>query len=120
MTHLFFNRDKWEGLTPTYRSILRTCSEMANGWMQARYDADNPPALKRLLAGGARLSPFPAPVLDACLTAALEVYRETSAANPEFKKAWEALLAFRNDQYLWWQVAEYTYDTFLIRTRTRT
>jgi TRAP-type mannitol/chloroaromatic compound transport system substrate-binding protein len=27
--------------------------------------------------------------------------------------------AFRNDEYLWWQVAEYTFDTFMIRTRTR-
>jgi len=27
--------------------------------------------------------------------------------------------AFRNDEYLWWQVAEYTYDTFMIRTRPR-
>jgi TRAP-type mannitol/chloroaromatic compound transport system substrate-binding protein len=28
--------------------------------------------------------------------------------------------AFRNDEYLWWQVSEYTYDGFMIRTRTRT
>ena len=28
-------------------------------------------------------------------------------------------MAFRNDEYLWWQVAEYTYDTFMIRTRPR-
>jgi TRAP-type mannitol/chloroaromatic compound transport system substrate-binding protein len=28
--------------------------------------------------------------------------------------------AFRNDEVLWWQVAEYTYDGFMIRTRTRT
>jgi hypothetical protein len=28
--------------------------------------------------------------------------------------------AFRNDEVLWWQVAEYTYDSFMIRTRTRT
>jgi hypothetical protein len=27
--------------------------------------------------------------------------------------------AFRNDEYLWWQVAEYTFDGFMIRTRTR-
>jgi TRAP-type mannitol/chloroaromatic compound transport system substrate-binding protein len=27
--------------------------------------------------------------------------------------------AFRNDGYLWWQVAEYSYDSFMIRTRTR-
>jgi TRAP-type mannitol/chloroaromatic compound transport system substrate-binding protein len=30
------------------------------------------------------------------------------------------MIAFRNDQYLWWQVAEYTYDSFIIRNRTRT
>ena len=23
------------------------------------------------------------------------------------------MLAFRNDEYLWWQVAELTYDTYL-------
>jgi hypothetical protein len=25
----------------------------------------------------------------------------------------------RSDQYLWWQVAEYTFDSFMIRSRTR-
>jgi len=30
------------------------------------------------------------------------------------------LFAFRNDAYLWWRVAEYSYDDFLIRNRTRT
>ena len=29
------------------------------------------------------------------------------------------MLAFRNDAYLWWQVAEYTYDSFMIRARAR-
>ena len=120
MIHLFFNRERWEELSPAYKSIVRTSSETANAWMQARYDAVNPAALKRLLGGGARLAPFPGAVMDACLSAALEICRETSAANADFKKAWEAQLAFRNDQYLWWQVAEYSYDTFLIRNRTRT
>jgi hypothetical protein len=26
---------------------------------------------------------------------------------------------FRNEEYLWWQVAEYSHDTFMIRSRTR-
>jgi hypothetical protein len=30
------------------------------------------------------------------------------------------MIAFRTDEYLWWQVAEYTFDTFMIRSRTRT
>jgi len=29
------------------------------------------------------------------------------------------MLAFRNDQYLWWQVAEYSYDSYMIRARAR-
>ncbi len=28
-------------------------------------------------------------------------------------------MAFRNDQYLWWQVAELTFDSYLVRNRTR-
>ena len=31
-----------------------------------------------------------------------------------------ALPRFRNDEYLWWQVAGLTYDTYLVHNRTRT
>ena len=72
------------------------------------------------LDGVVQLRQFPAPVMDACLKAAFEVYADVSAKNADFKKVWESLLAFRNDAYLWWRVAEYTYDDFLVRNRTRT
>jgi TRAP-type mannitol/chloroaromatic compound transport system substrate-binding protein len=120
MLHNFINMEKWNQLPPAYKSIVRTASDMASMWMQAKYDAANPAALKRLVAAGAQLKPFSPAVLDACLKASLELYGEVSASNPAFKKVWDSTLAFRNDQYLWWQVAEYTFDTFLIRTRTRT
>src|SRR5437868_14423193 len=119
MLHNFINIAKWESLSPTYKSIVRTASMAAHEWMQAKYDAVNPAALKRLVAAGAQLRPFPPSVMDACLKASLELYNEVSATNADFKKIWESTLAFRNDQYLWWQVAEYTYDTYLIRNRTR-
>ncbi len=119
MLHNFINIDKWNALTPTYQSIVRTASEMANGWMQAKYDAVNPPALRRLIAAGAKLMPFSTPVMEACLKASLDLYHEVSATNPEFKKVYDALMAFRGDQYLWWQVAEYSNDTFLIRNRMK-
>jgi TRAP-type mannitol/chloroaromatic compound transport system substrate-binding protein len=117
--HNFINLAKWNALTPTYQSIVRSASDRANSWMLAKYDAANPAALKRLIAAGTKLAPFPAPVMEACLNSALELYREVAAGNANFKKVWESTLAFRNDQYLWWQVAEYTNDTFLIRNRTR-
>ena len=31
----------------------------------------------------------------------------------------EAMAAFRSDQYLWWQVAELSFDVFQVRTRAR-
>ena len=57
---------------------------------------------------------FPQPVMEACLKASNEVNAETSAANADFKKVWESIQAFRNDEYQWWQVAEFTYDAFMI------
>ena len=86
--------------------------------MQARYDARNPQALKRLVAGGAQLRPF-SPGDHGGLPArpSNEVYAEISATNADFKKVYDSQMAFRNDEYLWWQVAEYTYDTFMIRSR---
>ena len=117
--HVFINLERWNALPAAYKSIIRTSADMTNVWMTAKYDMLNPGALKRLLVAGAQLRPFPQPVLEACLKAANEVYAEISASNAEFKKIWEHILAFRNDQYLWWQVAEYSYDTFMIRSRPR-
>jgi TRAP-type mannitol/chloroaromatic compound transport system substrate-binding protein len=121
MLHNFINIDKWNALSPAYKALVRAASALANEWMTAKYDVGNPAALKRMLLESlVQFRQFPAPVMDAALKAALEVYAEVSARNADFKKVWESMLAFRNDAYLWWQVAEYTYDNFLIRNRTRT
>ena len=119
MIHNFINIEKWNALPPTYKSVVRTCSEMANTWMQSKYDAANPAALKRLVAAGAKLQPFSPAVMEACLKASLDLYHEVAATNADFKKVFDSMMAFRNDQYLWWQVAEYSYDSYLIRNRTR-
>ena len=55
----------------------------------------------------------------AAFKAANEVYAEISAKNPDFKAGLESLRAFRGEEYLWFQVAEYTYDSFMIRNRTK-
>ncbi|MDQ8728631.1 TRAP transporter substrate-binding protein [Bradyrhizobium sp. LHD-71] len=117
--HNFVNLEKWNALPTAYKSIIKTASSLANEIMQARYDAYNPAALKRLIAGGAELRPFSQPVMEACLKASNEVYAETSAKNADFKKVFDSMVAFRNDQYLWWQVAEFSYDNFMVRSRTK-
>jgi TRAP-type mannitol/chloroaromatic compound transport system substrate-binding protein len=121
MIHNFVNLEKWNSLSPAYRSLVRTASSLANEWMTSKYDANNPPALKKMLAENVvQFRQFPASVMDASLKAALEVYAEVSARNADFKKVWDSMLAFRNDAYLWWRVAEYSYDDYLIRNRTKT
>ena len=48
-----------------------------------------------------------------------EVYDEISAAERRLQDHLRQRKAFRSEGYLWWQVAEYTYDTFMIRNRTK-
>jgi TRAP-type mannitol/chloroaromatic compound transport system substrate-binding protein len=120
MLHNFINIDKWNSLPKGYQSVIRTAADMSYTWMQAKYDAANPLALKRLVAAGTKLHPFSPEIMDASYKASLEVYAEDSAKNPDFKKVYDSMVAFRGDQYLWWQVAEYSFDTYQIRARTRT
>ena len=86
--------------------------------MQTRYDAKNPRALKELIGGGTLLRPFPAEVMAACYKAALELYDETAAKNPRFRKVYEAWRSFRDDQLQWFAVAENRYDNFMQATRS--
>jgi TRAP-type mannitol/chloroaromatic compound transport system substrate-binding protein len=119
MLHNFINSTHWNALPKSYQSIVHSASHVANTMMQARYDAANPAALKRLISGGAQLRAFPPSVMDAAFKAANEIYAELAAGNADFKKVYDACVAFRGDQYLWWQVAEYGFDSFMIRARTR-
>ncbi|MHB2167916.1 TRAP transporter substrate-binding protein [Alsobacter sp. R-9] len=117
--HAFVNKEKFEALPKAYQAAVLNASAYANTWMQARYDVQNPAALKRLVQAGAQLRPFSPEIMEACFKASNELYAEISAKNEPFKKAISAMTAFRGDAYLWWQVAEFTYDNFMIRARTR-
>jgi TRAP-type mannitol/chloroaromatic compound transport system substrate-binding protein len=117
--HFMFNIQKWEELPKAYKAIVTAAAGAANIEETARYDARNPAALKRLVASGAQLRPYSQPIMEAAYKAAGEVYAEISAKNADFKKVHDNMMAFRNDEYLWWQVAEYTFDTFMIRMRAR-
>jgi TRAP-type mannitol/chloroaromatic compound transport system substrate-binding protein len=111
----FVNLDKWNALPKFYQSALEQAGHYANNWMMAKYDQANPQALRRLLAGGAKLHAFPPPVMEACFKAAKELHGEVAATNADFKKALESLTAFSSIGYQWFQVAEVGYDIFMAR-----
>jgi TRAP-type mannitol/chloroaromatic compound transport system substrate-binding protein len=82
--------------------------------MMASYDHKNPAALRswwpaaRSCGRSARKS---------CRPASTSVERDLcrdQATNAGFKKIFDSQAAFRKDAYLWAQIAEYTFDTFMM------
>jgi TRAP-type mannitol/chloroaromatic compound transport system substrate-binding protein len=119
MMHLVVNVEQWNKLPKNYQRIVQDAAEAANNWMLAKYDAVNAPALRRLIAGGAVLKPFPAPVMEASYRTAQELYEQIGSTNASFKKAHDSYMAFRGEQLPWWQVGEFSFDAFMIRMRGR-
>ena len=113
--HLFVGLDKWNELPKSYQAIVRSAAAMTNTWMVAKYDAASPRALKELVAGGTKLAPYPQSVLEACFNATNEVYAETNAKSPQFKKIFDTWKDFRRDGVLWSRVAEGSFDNFMAR-----
>ena len=97
----YVNLDKWNSLPKHYQAIVTQAGHLANNWMMAKYDLVNPPALKKLLAGGTKLHPFPQDVMQASFKSAMELYAEIAATNPNFKKVWESYSKFRADYAIW-------------------
>ncbi|WP_119417871.1 TRAP transporter substrate-binding protein [Desertibaculum subflavum] len=112
----FVNTAKWAELPKAYQAALENACAKAHTWMVAKYDAQNPKALRELVGAGTKLAPFPTAVMEACYAAAVELYTETAAKNPKFKKVYDSWKAFRNEQVLWFRVAENTFDNFMART----
>jgi TRAP-type mannitol/chloroaromatic compound transport system substrate-binding protein len=66
------------------------------------------------------LKGFPQEVLEACYSAANEIYADLSKTNPHFGKMHASMMAYRNDALPWFQVAELSFDSFMMRMRTKT
>lgn len=114
-THIVINLDLWNGLPPAYRAVLKSAAALMGQEMQTAYDSEAPQALRRLVAQGAQLRPFPQDVIAELETAARAVYAELSAQNPTFKKFHDHYTAFATNHFLWWQAGEYAVDTLGIR-----
>jgi TRAP-type mannitol/chloroaromatic compound transport system substrate-binding protein len=110
---LYVNNKAWEALPADLKGAVTAAASHAHVVMQARYDARNPDALKRLVGAGTKLRPMPRPVMDAAFKASQDVYAELNAKNPNWKKVFEDWSRFRNDQVLWFRVTEREFDNFM-------
>jgi TRAP-type mannitol/chloroaromatic compound transport system substrate-binding protein len=107
------NAKAYDELPAQYKAVLNAACTESWHWMAARYDVLNPPAMRRLIAGGAQLRAFPRDVLQACYKASQELFAEIGAQNPRFKRLHEKWDAFRIEQTQWLRVAEDSLGNFL-------
>jgi TRAP-type mannitol/chloroaromatic compound transport system substrate-binding protein len=116
MIFAFVNLDKWNALPRSYQAVLEQAAHYANTWCMAKYDHLNPQALRRLLAGGTKLHVFSPAIMEASYKATMEVHGEVAKQNANFKKVNDSMTDFTKNAYQWFQVAEYSYDNFMIRS----
>ena len=109
---------KWAELPKAYQEVVTVAAAQVAADLMAKYDTRNAPAIKRLVAAGAQPRPFSVEIMDAAYNATIELFTEVADKNPTFKKLYDSMSAFRNEQYAWHQDCEANYDNYEIRTRS--
>jgi TRAP-type mannitol/chloroaromatic compound transport system substrate-binding protein len=112
---LYVGLKAYEALPAVYKEAIAVACGDTNTHSVAKYDVQNPKALRELVAGGTKFLPFPQSVMEASFNAANELYAETVAKNPKFKKVYDSWKPFRNEEVLWFRVVENTFDNFMAR-----
>jgi TRAP-type mannitol/chloroaromatic compound transport system substrate-binding protein len=119
MLHALVNEKKWNELPKSYQAALAAACAEVNVEMQAKYDDVNPKALRRLVGGGTKLRPYPRSVLQAAEKAAYELYGELMAKSPHWKRVYPEWKKYRDEQFLWFRVAEATYDNYTFFSKVK-
>ena len=110
--HHLVNAKAWEALPAPFKAAFEVAANEQNILMQAKYDAVNPEALRRLIGGGTQLRAFPQPVLEACYKASVETFDDFATKSSDFKKVYEHWKTFMNQSNSWFRVAEFRLDAF--------
>jgi len=111
---LVVNKSEYDSLSQSHKAAIGAAAAQADRAVMARYDSQNPAALRRAVASGAQLQPFDEALLDACFAASQNVLTGLGEADSRFKDIWDSMMGMRRDGYLWSQVAESTFDTYLM------
>ena len=107
---VYVGKKAWDELPAEYREILTTAAAQAGLSMQARYDALNPPALRRIMEQGVTMRPFTDDVMAAAKAAAAQLLADEAAADPAYAKVYQAWSKFRDDSFAWFGRAELAYS----------
>jgi TRAP-type mannitol/chloroaromatic compound transport system substrate-binding protein len=110
---LYVNRKAYDALTAEQKVLVELAATFAHVETQAKYDARNPAALKQLVAGGAKLRPFPTDVMTEAFKQSMALYDELSRSNENWRRVYTDFAKFRSEQNLWFRFTEATFDRFM-------
>lgn len=111
---LIVNDKAFAALPKEYQAALEMACSDASLWVTAKYDTENAGAIRRLVANGAMLRPFSRDIMQAAYKVAHELYDELAAKNPKWAKVYEPWRKFRDEQLMWFRVAEHSFDSFML------
>lgn len=109
----YINKTAFNALSKENQAIVEAAASYAHTEMQARYDNRNPAALRRLVAGGVKLLPFPKVVMDEAFKQSMALYEELRQSNPNWKKIYDDYSAFRREQNQWFRFTEARFDSYM-------
>jgi TRAP-type mannitol/chloroaromatic compound transport system substrate-binding protein len=110
---LYVGTKAWDALSAENKAIVTAAASHAHVHMQAKYDAQNPAALKRMLATGTQLRAMPKPIMDLAFKYSNEIYGELNDTNPAWKKIYADWVKFRNESVQWASVSERQFDNYM-------
>ena len=92
-TSAYVNLTKWNELPKYYQSVIQAAAARAQTLMLSKYDAENPKALRELMAAGTKLLPFPQSVMEAALQRLQRALRRDLGEEPEVQEGLRKLEA---------------------------
>lgn len=109
---LMASRRAYDQLPRQYQHALAAAAAEENHAMLERYDALNPPALSRLVAGGVDLRRFPTDLMEAAWRESNALLEDHASQNAAFRKVYDNWKTFRADAFRYFNGVEQAYAAF--------
>jgi len=102
---LIVNKAKWDSLSPAQQSSIEMACNAGTLWTLTRGIAIQAEAVEFFEAEGVTLHRWPPELLERFRAVSDEVMTEYSESDPDFRRAWESLQAFRRRNARWSELA---------------
>ena len=108
----YVNQKEWAKLPAEYQSIFIAAAKEAEVGMLAKYDAQNPIALNRILEQGIQMRPFAQDIMTKAFDAAQQILSDNAQKDPEYAKIYTSWQDSRKQLFQWFGKAEAAYAQF--------